>query len=183
MTHSALPEIISYAEGLVLLKKYLKDDVKRIRHCEGVAKIAYDTAKKIKAKHPHLPIHPEKVQIAGLLHDIGYAREGGHHELHSVDILREEHLPEIAEIVLHSYVYELHLLEGIDDKKHLPMTLENKIVIFADLVCDHNHEIFAASERIAEIKERKKHETKRMLALEKAEARLLLIEAEILNLL
>ncbi|MCF7917484.1 HD domain-containing protein [Candidatus Gracilibacteria bacterium] len=174
--------MIPYAQGLALLKKYISDE-KRIRHSEGVAEIAFRTATKIKTKYPKQKVNPEKVRLAGLLHDIGYGIPTGHHEINSVEILQKEGMSDIADIVLHGYVYEIHLLEGIDEKAYLPTTLENKIVIFADLVCDHNQEITDIKERILEIQHRKKHDIDRVLALKMAEFRLLRIENEIYDLL
>jgi putative nucleotidyltransferase with HDIG domain len=172
----------SYSNAQWLLRTYLTDP-DRILHSETVARIAFDTAKKIQKKHPSLNINPEKVRIAGLLHDIGYADPTGHHEMNSVKILKKYGWDEIAEIVLHGYVYEMHLMEGIEEERYRPTSIENKIVIFADLVCDRNHEIAEVQERINEVKQRKQKDTKRIQALEMAETRLLLIELEIVTLL
>ena len=82
--------MITEQEALELLKKYtLPQQV--IDHCKGVSAICFEMANKILAKHPDLPIAPEKVKIAGLLHDIGKSQPGIH-EINTVHILKKEGL-------------------------------------------------------------------------------------------
>jgi hypothetical protein len=149
-------------------------------HVNWVSAIAFRIAKKIKKKHPELDINPDKIKIAWLLHDIGKGRDG-HHELNSAKILQEEWLHEIADIIIHGFVYELFLLEWKEKKEYLPKTIENKILVYADLLF-HQEEV-TLHERIKEIRDRKKHETKKIKALEMAEIRIHQIAQEIENLM
>jgi hypothetical protein len=175
--------MINKRSALSLLHKHTKhlpnaDWLKR--HVMWVSEIAFEIAKKIKKKHPRLKIHPHKVKIAWLLHDIWKAKDWDH-ELNSVKILKKEWLSEIADIIIHSFVYELFLLEWKEKKEYLPKTLENKIIIYADYL--FNDEKVTLKERIREIRERKKDEPKRIAALKLAESRLYDIEKEIKSLM
>lgn len=176
--------MLTKRDALKLFHKHLPKHLEKSQwikhHSMGVSNIAFEIAKKIKKKHPELNIHPHKVKIAWLLHDIGKARDGNH-ELNSAKILREEGLHEIADIIIHSFVYELFLLEWKEIKEYLPQTIENKIIVYADFLF-HKEEV-TIHERIIEIKERKKHETKRIKALELAEKRLHQIAQEIQSLM
>jgi putative nucleotidyltransferase with HDIG domain len=149
-------------------------------HSLGVADIAFEIAKKIKRNHPHMDIHPHKLKIAGILHDIWKARDG-HHELNSAKILREHWLHEIADIIIHSFVYELFLLEWEEKKEYLPHTIENKILVYADYLFHHTK--VGMQERIADILERKQWQTNRIKALKLAKNRLEAIEKEIQHLI
>ncbi len=176
--------MITQNEALRIFHKYLPKHLEKSKwirhHSIWVSNIAFEIAKKIKKKHPELNIHPNKIKIAWLLHDIGKAIDG-HHELNSAKILREEWLHEIADIIIHSFIYELFLIEWEEKKEYLPKTIENKIIVYADFLF-HKEEV-TLHERIKEIKERKKHETKRIKALELAEIRLHQIAQEIESLM
>jgi len=176
--------MITKREALKLFHKHLPKHLEKSQwikhHSIWVSNIAFEIAKKIKKKHPELNIYPHKVKIAWLLHDIGKARDGNH-ELNSAKILKEEWLHEIADIIIHSFVYELFLIEWEQKKEYLPKTIENKILVYADFLF-HKKKV-TIHERIKEIKERKKHEAKRIKALELAESRLHQIAQEIENLM
>lgn len=174
-------ERFGYPEALALLKTYVGEG-KTLSHSLAVAEVAYGMAKRIHAAHPELPVDPEKVRLGGVLHDIGKSRPG-EHEVNSVEILREEGLPELADIVLHSYPYEIFLRRGEVHPEYLPTSLENKIVIYADYLRDQENRPVTMAERIAEIKERKKDQTERMAALTSAEPRLYRLRDEIEALL
>jgi len=173
--------IMPYNQALSLLKKYIKDE-KTQKHSIACSKTAYEIAKTIHDKRPNLPVDPEKVRIGGLLHDIGKARSG-EHELNSVDILNEEGLPDISAIVLHSYPYEIFLLRGSKRPEYLPSSLENKIIVYADLVIDQEARRVTMEERLADIRSRKKDEKERMAALALAEPRLSALRDEVEGIL
>lgn len=176
--------MLTKREALQIFHKHLPKHLEKSQwikhHSIWVSNIAFEIAKKIKKKHPELNINPHKIKIAWLLHDIGKARDW-HHELNSAKILREEWLHEIADIIIHSFVYELFLIEWEEKKEYLPKTIENKIIVYADFLF-HKEQV-TLHERIKEIKERKKYETKRIKALETAEVRLHQIAQEIENLM
>lgn len=180
--HVASPRPLpSYEDALELLRKYIPDE-KTIYHSERCAELAFRMANRIRANHPDLEIDPEKVRIGALLHDIGKSKPG-EHEINSVEILREEGYPELAEIVCHSYPYEILLLRGIEKPEYLPTSLENKIVIYTDYLIDPDGKLTTMEERIQEIKTRKKDQVQRMKALTLAEPRLYRLRDEIEGLL
>ncbi|GEM_PF-727256 len=173
--------ILTYSEALALLRKYIPDE-KTIYHSERCAEKAYELASRIRAKHPDLTLDPEKVRIGALLHDIGKSQPG-EHEINSVEILKKEGLPELAELVCHSYPYEILLLRGIEKPEYLPTSLENKIVIYTDYLIDPDGNSTTMEERIREIKTRKKDQIQRMKALTLAEPRLYKLRDEVEGLL
>jgi len=172
---------LTYEAALNLLRKYIHDE-KTIHHSEVCAEEARELAEKMLRKHPELPVDPEKARIGGLLHDIGISRPG-EHVVNSKEILLEEGLPEYADIVVHSYPYEIYLLRGEQKPEYLPTSLENKIIIYADFLRDPDGNLVTMEARIAEIKMRKKDQTQRMKALCRAEPRLLKLKEEIEALL
>lgn len=170
--------MIAFEAALSLLKKHrLHPDV--IRHCQGVSRIAHDLARQIKNREPRLEVDPEKVRVTALLHDIGRSRKGTH-ERHSVRILEEEGLGEIAGIIMHGLLYERLLLEGREDKSLLPRTLEQKIVCYADLRFSQTP--MTLRERIEDAVERKKANEKEVRIIRKGEKRLYRLEEELLAL-
>ena len=171
----------SYSQALELLKKYVPDK-KTIYHSERCAEVAYAMALRVRKNHPEIPLDPEKVRIGALLHDIGKALPG-EHEINSVEILKKEGYPWLAEIVYHSYPYEILLLRGIERPEYLPTSLENKIVIYADYLIDPDGNSTTMEERIQEIKTRKKDQLQRMKALTLAEPRLFRLRDELEALL
>ena len=170
--------MISYEHALELLKKYIKDKI-TIKHSVGVSEFSFNLSKEIAHRHSELNINPNKVRIAGLLHDIGKEIEGAH-EINSIKILEKEGLAEIAKIVLHGYLYEKSILKNKPDKNLLPKSIENKIVAYSDF--RFRDKILTLKERIAEIKVRKKDLKFDMEALSLSEKRYYDMENEILGL-
>lgn len=122
--------MISYEDAVKLLRKYVKD-MQALKHCEGVADFAFDLAKKISARHSELDINPERVRVAGLLHDLAGKEDYSRHEERSLEILRDEGLADIAEIAIHGFLYfkrvkEMGYSVGGGD-------VENKIVVYSDV--------------------------------------------------
>lgn len=122
--------MLSWHEALRLLRKYRLPE-HRIQHSVAVATFAFDMARRIREHHPDLPVNPQKVKIAALLHDIGRGDKDDH-ELNSLAILRDEGFDELADIVSHGSIYEIMKLRGHDRPDLLPHSLENKIVAYAD---------------------------------------------------
>lgn len=171
--------MINEPQALNLLEKYGLD-TGRIAHSKGVASFAFDLAGKINKKHPELGIDPQKVYIAGLLHDIGRSRSGDH-ELNTVSILHSEGLETIAKITIHGSIYEIMLLRGIDNPSLKPRTIENKIVAYADArFKDH---LVSMLERWDEIETRRSGESEKIASLSAAKARFFVMEKELLDLL
>lgn len=170
--------MITENEALALLRRYV-DDEKRIAHCTAVAEFACDLASRILEKHPGLPVNPQKVRIAGLLHDIGRGLPGDH-EANSVDILKKEGLGDVAGIVMHGTLYEIRKLRGLDDRSLLPQTLENKIVAYADARVKLRP--MSLEERWADIEKRRGNDAEKMGSLRMAQARFYALERELTGL-
>jgi putative nucleotidyltransferase with HDIG domain len=170
--------IISTERALDLLRWY-RLSAERIKHSIGVGEYAFWLASAIHARHPLLPVDPDKVRIAGLLHDIGRCRPGDH-ETNSVTILNEEGLGEIAAIVMHGTLYEIQLLRGIDNPALLPQTLENKIVAYADT--RFRLAPVSLAERFADIRRRRKNEPEKLASLDLVIARIRALENELREL-
>jgi putative nucleotidyltransferase with HDIG domain len=170
--------MLTYDQALALLARYGIPE-SRIEHCKGVSEFAYSLAQKISASHPELPVDPEKVRIAALLHDIGRSRPGDH-ELNSVAILREEGHPELADIVMHGSMYEISQLRGTDDPSLLPHSLENKIVAYAD--ARFRLSIVTLEERFTDVKERHKNNPEKVASVAMGQKRFEELEKELQEL-
>ena len=166
--------MISEKDALELMYKYkLNNNI--IKHCIGVSQIAYEISKKILNKNPNISIDPEKIKLAGLLHDI-WKSESWIHEINTIKILKKEKLNEIAKISRHGFLYEK------DNKKYklfLPRSLENKIIVLSDMYCNQEWEIVSLEERFEDIKNRYKNDKEFIKLLKKSEFRIKLIEKEI----
>jgi putative nucleotidyltransferase with HDIG domain len=170
---------MEYQAALDLLTRYGISGA-RLEHSIGVSRFAYDLAQKIAAKHPDLPVDPEKVRIAALLHDIGRSQPGDH-ELNSMRILRKEGLPHIAEIAIHGTIYEIARLRGVDDPALLPATLENKIVAYAD--ARFRLSVVTLDQRFADVRERRKDDPDKLASIDIAIDRFKSMERELMGLL
>jgi putative nucleotidyltransferase with HDIG domain len=170
--------LISEQQALDLLAKYrIPED--RIAHSRGVAQFAFELASAIHSHHPDLLVNPQKVKIAGLLHDIGRSRSGDH-EIKSIEILREEGLDDIADIIIHGTIYEIMKLRGKDRPDLLPKTLENKIVAYADT--RFRLEPINLKDRMDEILVRRKNEPEKTISLKMAMPRYYALEQELMEL-
>ncbi len=174
-----MSHLLTEQQALDLLHKYNLSE-SRIRHSQSVASFAFDLAKQIHTQHPSLDVNPEKVRIAGLLHDIGRSKDGDH-EINSVAILKQESLEDIAAIVMHGSMYENSVLRGKADESLLPSSLENKIVAYADSRC--KDAVVSLRERFAEILERRSLERTKVASLKMAQQRYCDLEKELLELL
>lgn len=173
--------MITHKEALALLKRYI-DDEKIIKHCLGVADIAYELASKIKRKNL-VPIDVDKVEIAALLHDIGKYKEGMH-AFHSVDVLKKEGLHDIAELVMHGFIHEIFVLEMDEEAtNYLPRTIENKIVALADMYYNQDEQRVSLDERLADIIKRYKNDKAYLQAVRLGKKRFKKLEAEIFALM
>lgn len=170
--------MITEQQALDLLHKYDLSD-SRIRHCIGVADIAFELATKIHDRHPELSLDPAKVKIAALLHDIGRSAKGDH-ELLTIEILKKEGLEDLANITIHGSIYEISILRGKADPTLLPCTIENKIVAYAD--ARFRDQPVSMKQRWEEIEQRRAGEKEKIRSLHLAKARYIALERELLNL-
>ena len=93
-----------------------------IEHCMAVSRYAVSLAKKLQAKE--IPANAELVRAAASLHDIEKLKPNhigaGH------DLLVKSGYPKVAEVM------KKHGLENLSDKSFQPITIEEKIVFYAD---------------------------------------------------
>ena len=105
---------------------YNLPEKKRI-HCELISKVAYFLGKELITKG--IKVHLDLLTASCLLHDIDKAVEkipGSRHPDTAVRILKEQNLPEVAEVV------RTHSLHCILDPKTAPVTWEQKVLYLVD---------------------------------------------------
>ncbi|MFP4118460.1 MAG: HD domain-containing protein [Candidatus Woesearchaeota archaeon] len=173
---------ISYAYALHLLRQYVEKS-SRIHHSIGVSKIAHRIAETILDNNPYLDIDPEKVRLAGLLHDIGYGISAHDHELHTIEILKAHGLDDIAEITTHGYLYEYLMVKGVKRDDLLPSTIENKIVIYADFLFNQRRQTTTMEERIRTTSKLIKDDPERLAAWTQAVPRFYELKEELTSLM
>ena len=107
-----------------------------IKHCEAVANLAIELAKKCIEKGVNANL--ELVEIGALLHDIGRAKTHSvHHAIVGVQIARNLGLPEPIIAIIKRHVgggitaQEAKRL-GWPKDVYIPQTIEEKIVAYAD---------------------------------------------------
>jgi len=120
-------------------KRILKENecsLNVVRHCEAVAKVAVQMAKKCANNGAHIDI--SLVHVGALLHDLGRAETHGvNHPIVGAKIARSLGLPDNLIRII-----ERHLGGGINGDEarelgwpegtYIPCTLEEKIVTYAD---------------------------------------------------
>ncbi len=116
------------------------------KHCIAVAKLAVETGETIKKKG--LPIDLELVEIGALLHDIGRSRTHGiDHVIEGAKIAEENGLPKPIVNIIERHVGGGVTLEEAKElgwpnrDGYIPMTLEEKVVSYADKLIDSGHRI------------------------------------------
>ncbi|MCW4046485.1 MAG: TIGR00295 family protein [Candidatus Bathyarchaeota archaeon] len=107
-----------------------------IRHCEAVAEVALKTAKVLKEKG--FKVDSNLVEIGALLHDIGRAKTHTvHHAVVGAEIAEAAGLPDAVISIIKRHVGGGITAEeaekfGWPKDVYVPMTLEEKIVSYAD---------------------------------------------------
>jgi uncharacterized protein len=151
--------------------------VKVIKHCKAVAKLALETAEACKEKG--LNVDLELVEIGALLHDIGRSKTHTvHHAIVGAEISASAGLPEPVISII-----KRHVGGGITTSEaeklgwpkgfYVPMTLEEKIVSYADKLIENSKRvpIEIAIEKLA--KERKQDAAERVRKLHEEIAKLI----------
>jgi len=112
-----------------------------IRHCEAVAEVALKTAKALKEKG--FTVDSDLVEIGALLHDIGRAKTHTvNHAIAGAEIAEAAGLPEPVVSIIKRHVgggiteAEAEQFEWPKDI-YVPMTLEEKIVSYADKLIEN----------------------------------------------
>jgi uncharacterized protein len=166
----------SREQALQLLRES-QCSVKVIKHCKAVAKLALETAEACKEKG--LNVDLELVEIGALLHDIGRSKTHTvHHAIVGAEISASAGLPEPVISII-----KRHIGGGITTSEaeklgwpkdvYVPMTLEEKIVSYADKLIEDSKRvpIEIAIEKLA--KERKQDAAERVRKLHEEIAKLI----------
>ncbi len=139
---------------------------KVIKHCEAVAELAVETAKNCQKKGTRVDVN--LVEIGALLHDLGRSRTHSvNHVVAGAEIAKTAGLPEPVLAII-----KRHMGGGITSSEaqalgwpkdtYFPMTLEEKIVSYADKLIEtservpieftinklHEEKLGAAAERV-----------------------------------
>jgi putative nucleotidyltransferase with HDIG domain len=171
--------MISYEDALEFLKKNIKDDEETVNHCINVSQFSFKTAKTIKQKHPELDIDPEKLRIAGLLHDIAKDVDIMHY-FEGKKKLQEAGLKEIGKIISkHMKASEVAEFKGIQGD-FIPKTIEEKILAYADLNFYKANKVTPLERLDQKVKSAtKKNKPHKVMLINKARPRLLDLAEEI----
>ena len=116
-----------------------------IKHCKSVSRLAVKIAKKLAEKGINVNI--ELVKIGGLLHDIGRSKTHGiDHALVGSEIARSYGLPEDMVKIIERHIGSGITADeasklGLPRKDFIPISLEEKIVSYADKLISGDHEM------------------------------------------
>jgi uncharacterized protein len=120
--------------------------VQVMNHCRAVAELAVETAEHLKRKG--LDIDVELVEVGALLHDIGRSRTHSvHHVIEGVAIARQAGLPYSVVAIIQRHVGggisadEAKALGWPNDDSYVPVTLEEKIVSYADKLIENGKRV------------------------------------------
>lgn len=128
---------------LSLWEKYALSPKKRV-HVSQVARVADFLARKLMETTPDIHINLSLLRISALLHDIDSGVQFLPHEIHpdaAVRILRDEGLPEVADIV------KTHSLYSVLDAGIMPQKWEEKVLYLSDKMV--KYEIITVDKRFA----------------------------------
>lgn len=131
----------SREQALQLLREH-QCSAEVIRHCEAVTKLALEIASAIKGKG--LKVDSELVEVGALLHDIGRSRTHTvHHAVVGAKIAKSAGLPDSVVSIIKRHVgggitaSEAEKL-GWPKDVYVPVTLEEKIVSYADKLIENS---------------------------------------------
>jgi uncharacterized protein len=120
--------------------------VKVVNHCRAVAELALETAERLKQKG--LDVDVELVEVGALLHDIGRSRTHSvHHVIEGIAIARQAGLPDSVVAIIRRHVGggisvdEVKALGWPNGDSYVPVTLEEKIVSYADKLIENGKRV------------------------------------------
>jgi uncharacterized protein len=166
----------SRGQALLLLRES-QCSLKVIKHCRAVAKLALETAEVCRQRG--LDVDVELVEIGALLHDIGRSKTHTvHHAVVGAEILETAGLPEPVISIIKRHVgggitiSEAEKL-GWPKDVYVPVTLEEKIVSYADKLIKNSKRV-PIEITIGELAKEHRHEAaRRVLKLYKEIAELI----------
>ena len=120
--------------------------VQVVNHCRAVAELALETAERLKQKG--LDVDVELVEVGALLHDIGRSRTHSvHHVIEGIAIARQAGLPDSVVAIIRRHVGggisvdEAKALDWPNGDSYVPVTLEEKIVSYADKLIENGKRV------------------------------------------
>jgi len=84
---------------------------------------------------------------------------------------------------MHGFIYEIFLLKGKENKNFLPQSLENKIVVLADMYYNQAEQRVELDDRLDDIEARYKDDKDFLKAIQPARRRMKELESEIVLLM
>ena len=139
-----MPELPSRRESIGILRK-AGCSSKIIKHCEAVSSLAVKIA--LRFRYRGIPIDLKVVEIGGLLHDIGRSKthDVGHGAI-GADLARSFDLPDTVVNIIERHIgagirKEEARKIGLPGRDFVPLTLEEKIVAYADKLVKGDHYI------------------------------------------
>lgn len=122
--------------GIKLMEKYLSRENlwEKLKHSKAMGEFAFKVAMRIKNNSPETEIDPELASFVAYTHDIGSFIDHRKHELHTIDLLVKEGVPEnIAWKTMHGTFPETYEEDHVKAEKYLPRGIEGMILSFSDM--------------------------------------------------
>ena len=117
-----------------------------VKHCKAVVKLAMETAEALKAKVINVDL--ELVEIGAILHDIGRSKTHSvHHAILGAEIAKSAGLPDSVISIIKRHVgggitsSEAEALGWPIGDVYVPLTLEEKIVSYADKLIEKSKRV------------------------------------------
>lgn len=137
-----MPELPSRRESInILLKAGCSSKI--VRHCEAVSSLAVKIA--LRFRDRGTPVDLNLVEIGGLLHDIGRSKTHDvRHAAIGADLARSFDLPDAIVNIIERHVgagirKEEARKIGLPSRDFVPLSLEEKIVAYADKLVKGDH--------------------------------------------
>ncbi|MCX8153887.1 MAG: HDIG domain-containing protein [Candidatus Bathyarchaeota archaeon] len=147
-------------QALQILREYnCSEEI--IAHCEAVSKLAVKTARALKGKGFNVDI--ALVEVGALLHDLGRsATHTVHHALIGADLAKKARLPEAVISIIKRHVgggITADEAESLGWPKdiYMPVTLEEKIVAYADKLIE-KADVAPIEVTVEKLRKENKHE-------------------------
>ncbi|MFC2048881.1 HD domain-containing protein [Elusimicrobiota bacterium] len=154
----------------------VKDRDSIMKHCEYISVLVKDTVKSIKAVIPEFIIDEEEMEIACLLHDIGYcfAEKAILHPVVGGEFLKEKNLETISTIIRgHTYAADALRVtgyKGLIPEDYEPKIWQHILLDYASLHCGNPGEEISPDEKFKRFRAKRGEEFQKVIDL--AEPRL-----------
>lgn len=133
-----------------------------IAHTEFITSIVLDTIKKVKSKAPNFKVDDEEMELAALMHDIGYcfAEEDIFHPIVGGEFLEERGFLRIARIIRgHTYASDVIRLTGyksLNADEYKAKTWNHVLIDYASLHAGKPGEKITPDEKFRRFREKRR---------------------------